>query len=207
MYAGRSLDSSAVTVAIRDQEPVPGGKRSEDALRGNSPRKLASQEVLIDTACGFPEDLNGGASMPQFAQASLTVLVGVFTLVAGQFIMRFLLEPIQAMRKTRGRIVHALTFYANVIPQRELSTGGWVGDSQERVDEVSKEIRGLASDILANREVIPWYGLWELIRLVPPARQIEAAAANLIGWSNSPEHNKEERLAAIAKALKINLPS
>jgi hypothetical protein len=47
-----------------------------------------------------------------------TIIGGVFVLVMGQIVIKFLIEPYQEYRKLLAEIVDALTFHANVAADR-----------------------------------------------------------------------------------------
>src|SRR5687767_7840684 len=119
-------------------------------------------------------------------QIALTALLAVVVFVVGELLQKVFIEPIQDVRRTVGRIAHALTFYRNAMGQKKLSIGdAVVGMPPEELREVQKTIRGLASDLRAGPAVIPLYRLFAVIRLVPSREAIKSASTHLIGWSNS----------------------
>jgi hypothetical protein len=139
---------------------------------------------------------------------AVTALFGVFVFVLGQLIQRILIEPIQDLRRTRGKIAHALTFYANFMPitPSPFEGGGVVGESPERMKAASDAIRQLSADLLANCLTIPWYALCTALNFVPSLEAIETASKHLLGWSNSLGRDSLEHRKQIATALKLRIP-
>src|SRR4051812_41961606 len=104
--------------------------------------------------------------------ALLTAFFGVLVFVAGQFIQRFLLEPIQEQRKAIGEVVFNLTFLGNVDnaavrQERELLSTRIVD-----ADDAAKTLRTLAGQLRASLWTIPCYDRLAWIRLVPPRKVI-----------------------------------
>jgi len=108
----------------------------------------------------------------------LTVCSGVLVLVAGQVLIRFLLDPLTELRKLLGEISDSLTFYAHVY-----SNPG--SPNQDVLAEAKTVLRQRASQLWARALSLPFYWLFSLLRLVPSKKSISTASSNLIGLSNS----------------------
>lgn len=146
--------------------------------------------------------------MSEGFKIALTALLGIGVFVAGQLLQRILVEPLQDLRKTIGKIAHALTFYANFMHYQPspFQDGSGVGKPPEKMEEASLEIRRLASDLRAIPLVIPGYGALALLGCVPSHDAIDVASSNLIGWSNSLGQPPNEHRQKIAEALKLKIP-
>jgi hypothetical protein len=118
-----------------------------------------------------------------------TVLGGAVVLVLGQWVQRFIMEPIQEQRRVVGEIAHALTFDANVgyIPGEEHLDEDYRKKLKERVDETHLRLRGLAARLSATLWTVPFYAFFERRGWVPSADDVNVASTELIGWSNGLE--------------------
>jgi hypothetical protein len=98
--------------------------------------------------------------------------------VAGQWILKFLLEPIHEQRKIIGEIAHAITYYENVSTFEGSST-------RDRVPEASATLRRLATSLDASPYLIPKYEFMSSRGWGPKFEDISIASRNLILLSNS----------------------
>jgi len=105
------------------------------------------------------------------------VLAAILTIVGVVFV-RLFVEPIHHLRSHIGKIADSLVFYANVY-----CNPGAV--RKEMSDEASEALRRQASQLKARAYAVPWYPLWELLKIVRKKTEIEEASAELIGLSNS----------------------
>lgn len=147
--------------------------------------------------------------MPDWVSIALTAVFGVFVFAVGQIIQRIFIEPMHDVRRTVGRIAHALTFYQNLMPRTAdpFGEGATVGVDPEEMKEAGDEIRKLAADLRAFSLVLPCYRLFAAARLVPKRQGIEEASTHLMGWANSLGREPNAvRAKEIAKALKLRIP-
>ncbi|MDB5319489.1 MAG: hypothetical protein JWN40_1120 [Phycisphaerales bacterium] len=117
--------------------------------------------------------------------ASVTFILGILSFVLSQVLQRLYIEAAQELRKTIGRVAHALIFHANAIPQTEMIGGAVCGLPRETLQKVSNDLRCLASDLRAAYNVIPTYrrvGRWFKL---PSRGNLFRASAELVGWSNA----------------------
>lgn len=117
--------------------------------------------------------------------SSMPAFWAVVVFVVGQLIIRMLVEPILAQRKTIGEIAYHLVYFANA---SELA--GFTKETHPQAVhndpvEVVRKIRGLASELRASLAIIPAYGVLQRLGMVLPDRDVLAASAAMIGWSNS----------------------
>jgi len=167
--------------------------------------------------------------MPDLAQAATTILVSVIVLVAGQLVLKSLIEPFQEHAKIRGEIAENIIFYSNqstAINQFYFAQLQGLQDldgsaeklQRERLEEVIKQnwkksddagskLRQQAGQLLARTQAIPFYWFWAFIRLVPSSRNISLATGELIGMSNSMHGDRgvSERVREIAKLLRLTI--
>lgn len=136
----------------------------------------------------------------------LTVLAGVLTYVLGQLVLKLVIEPVQDLRKTIGVISHALIEHASIFHNPGVPT-------QEAMNETSRELRKLSSQLHAHLFLVPVYeATSRIFRLPSHARVLEASGA-LIGLSNSVFQARDnsyevnaKRVEKICDSLGIYLP-
>ncbi len=133
--------------------------------------------------------------------SSLTIVGGVVVLVIGQFLTKFVVEPIHRQFALVGEIADALTFYANVY------CNPGVGE-KKLMDEASTTLRKLASQLKAITLSIRLYSLWAKLRIVPMRSDVALVSSNLIGLSNGIYSSEsalanDDRAKDIEKRLKL----
>ncbi|MFN8413659.1 MAG: hypothetical protein U0Z26_14840 [Anaerolineales bacterium] len=161
--------------------------------------------------------------------SSITLCGGVLTLVAGQVLIKFLIEPFQNYVKLIAEIADSLVFYANVggsemqnyylsqlaTLKKEEGTDIQKEFSKERLkaiitndinkrEEAKTIFRQQASRLMGAVNMIPLYSFWAFWGIAPKRKLINNASANLIGLSNSTsnEDSKDRRIKEIAKNLR-----
>ena len=131
-------------------------------------------------------------------------------LVLGQWVQRFIMEPIQEQRQVIGEIAFALTFDANVghIPGEEHFKEEYRKKLKERVDETRLRLRGLAARLSATLWTVPFYAFCERRGWVTSSADVMAVSDQLIGWSNGlqsrdgPENARRQKLIAEKLGIK-----
>lgn len=141
-----------------------------------------------------------GSTIPVLTPA-FPILLGVLAFFAGQFVLKFVFEPVITLRRTISEIGSALTYYADLY-----SNPG--DNSREDRTEARKELRRLASLLSAQQCGAIWYGLSHKLNLVPDAISVLDASTWLIGLSNNlsrgdPAEN-DERCTRITELLGLN---
>ena len=106
----------------------------------------------------------------------LTVLAGVATFVLGQAILKFVFQPMSEQRTVIGEVLDSVVFYANLY-----ANPGIV--SRTKMDEAHDALRRSSSKLRARTHAIPWYRLWELLRLVPKRKNLTEVSKELITLS------------------------
>ena len=130
--------------------------------------------------------------MEEVLTASITVVVGVVVFVAGQIVVRFMIDPVHEQKKHVGLIADALIFYADIY-----SNPGVI-DAEEVVKEASATLRSLAGQLMAKSNGVPLYWLLGALWLVPKWDSVLVARRELIGLSHSlvrgdPAQNSKSR--------------
>ncbi len=135
--------------------------------------------------------------------SSLTIIGGVTVYAIGRIIEKFYIDPVHEQAKIIGKIADSLIFYANVY----FNPG--IGRLEE-LDETSKILRQLASQLMASTQSLRGYWLLQFFRIVPKHKNVISAHHNLIGLSNSIHRNEpslaernENRRKQIEKSLRI----
>lgn len=135
-----------------------------------------------------------------------TVFAGVLTYVAGQLIVKLVIEPVQDARRTIGQISHALIERANVIQNPGVPSAAVMSDT-------SRELRKLSSQLQSHLYLVPAYRSTAAVFRLPSRPQLLKAASNLIGLSNSLHRATDrvyeqnaKRVETICDALSIFLP-
>lgn len=108
----------------------------------------------------------------------LTVFLGLLTFVLGQAFVKLVIDPVQEMRKTIGRIAHALTYLADVT-----SNPGIQSSDVNR--DASKEFRKLSSELESHIYLVPLYPQTAQLFHLPIKSRVLEACKNMIGLSNS----------------------
>jgi hypothetical protein len=92
--------------------------------------------------------------------SALTISGGLLVFCVGQIIQRFVLEPIQELKKTIAEIRFRLNYYADVHPS-EFETAPAV--LKERIATASEAFRESAIRLETYAAIIPLYDLCELV--------------------------------------------
>lgn len=125
-----------------------------------------------------------------------TILTGVLTYIVGQLVLKLVIEPVQEMRRTIGRVSHSLIEYANVIANPGVPT-------QDRIKEASNTLRSLSSELQSHLYLVPWYSTTTLVFGLPSPDKIIMASKSLIGLSNGLFRAMERTYEFNAKKVEI----
>ena len=124
----------------------------------------------------------------------LTVFAGVLTYIIGQLILKLVIEPVHEVRKTIVAISHTLIERSNVIQNPGVPT-------QEVMDETSRELRKLSSQLRSHLYLVPRYRITARIFGLPTPDAIQSASSALIGLSNSVFQARENIYEVNAKRV------
>jgi len=108
----------------------------------------------------------------------LDIVSAVSIFVVGQFILKSIIEPIQELKKEIAVILGDMIYYANIY-----SNPGTA--EKEVIQQASLILRKYSSELIAKSSIIPFYGFWYYLRLLPSYKDIESVSNKLIGLSNS----------------------
>jgi hypothetical protein len=97
----------------------------------------------------------------------LTVLGGVVVFAVGQLLSKFVIEPVNELRKAIGEVRYNLLFFAPDILTP-------IGRTRESCDKVRDALRKNSSDLYIRSEAIPFYPLTSRVfrGSVPPRDKV-----------------------------------
>ena len=141
--------------------------------------------------------------MSELTTVFLTVFSGVLTYVAGQLVLKSLIEPVQELKRTVGMVSFTLIERGKVIYNPGNS-------AKDIMDDTARELRKLASHLRAHLSLIPCYDISARIFGLPRRVHIDNAMRNLIGVSNGihddPQRKNGDLVEKICKSLAIPQP-
>ena len=142
------------------------------------------------------------------------ILAGVIIYVAGQIIVKIVIDPVQELKRVIAEIAFKLIYYSHVY--RVTSSGDAEAseeEAQKRVDsekleQAADEYRKLASMLNAAYRLVPFYSLTKLIFFLPKETDIIEARNSLLEMSEeifaAPKSFViSERRKVIEKLLKV----
>ncbi|TFB14097.1 hypothetical protein E3U55_14360 [Filobacillus milosensis] len=158
--------------------------------------------------------MSSGFSLVTFVT---TVLAGVCVFIIGQFILKFIFDPISQLKLEIADIAHKMVFYANRYSNPVVISKENIENEEMKADmiEVSMELRTSASRLSSKVQAVPFYNFFAFFRIVPKLYDLNKVQSNIIGLSNSlwigKDHDYkiyekiEERRNEIKHYLKIRL--
>ena len=105
--------------------------------------------------------------------------VGVSLFVLGQFVQRFVFEPVVDLRKTIGEVGYTLVFYGHYLNNPTVVP-------PNLLDEAHIACRRLAALLRSQARAIPFYGRIASYGWLPRKQQILEASSHLIAIYNTP---------------------
>lgn len=107
-----------------------------------------------------------------------TILAGVTVFVLGQIVLKWIIEPIQELRKLKGEILfHLANDHATIHNAKTVK--------KETALEVGRTLERLGASLLANQHLIPMYSRIQNVFHLPDREKIQFAAKQLRLISNS----------------------
>jgi hypothetical protein len=107
-----------------------------------------------------------------------TILAGVTVFVLGQIVLKWMIEPIQELRKLKGEILfHLANDHATIHNAKTVE--------KETALEVGRTLERLGASLLANQHLIPMYSRIQRVFQLPDREKIQFAAKRLRLISNS----------------------
>ena len=107
-----------------------------------------------------------------------TILAGVAVFVLGQIVLKWMIEPIQELRKLKGEILFHLANDHATIQNAKIV-------EKEAAREVGRTLERLGASLLANQHLIPMYSRIQRVFQLPDREKIQFAAKRLRLISNS----------------------
>ena len=96
----------------------------------------------------------------------------------GDLLRALFVVPIRRLRRLIGEITDSLVLYANVY-----CSPGFTPKAKS--DEASEVLRQQAYQLRKSTYEIPWYPLWERLKIVRKRTEIEEASEELMGLAKS----------------------
>jgi hypothetical protein len=117
------------------------------------------------------------------------ILAGVIIYVAGQIIVKIVIDPVQELKRVIADIAFKLIYYSHVY--RVASSGDEAAPGQEaqkgvgpeKLEQVADEYRKLASQLNAGYRLVPFYALAKLLFFLPKESDLIAARNELLQMS------------------------
>lgn len=107
-----------------------------------------------------------------------TIIAGVSVFVLGQMVLRWIIEPVQELRKLKGEILfHLANDYATIQNANTVK--------KEVALETGKALERLGASLLATEHLIPMYKHTKNVFNLPESDNIKFAAKRLRLMSNS----------------------
>jgi hypothetical protein len=113
-----------------------------------------------------------------FETAFLTLAGAVLLFVISDLLRGLVIGPILKLREHIGTIVDRVIFFA-----ADLTSGSQV--SKEREQYIREQLRSGSTQLRAREHMISGYEFWAKCGIVPKPSDLDTAARNLIGLSNS----------------------
>jgi hypothetical protein len=136
--------------------------------------------------------------MSELLTASITVVLGFFVFVLGQFTQRLCIEPIQEQKRVIGEIAYLLDYYRDVASVAKAGLA----------EEASRELRRLAGELRSSLRTVLWYRFFEYFGVVEKRNNVMTATTELKAVSFSIRRTKDNaaarrHMSAVIQALSI----
>jgi len=106
-----------------------------------------------------------------------TVIAGVLVFVAGQLLLKLVIEPINQLKKTFADIAHTFICYAHAIQNPDMI-------APELHSIVFEKLRQLSGQLYADMSLIPLYTVFSSIFCLPRREKVYESAQHLIAVAN-----------------------
>jgi len=135
--------------------------------------------------------------MSELLTASITVVLGFFVFVLGQFTQRLCIEPIQEQKRVIGEIAYLLDYYRDVASVAKAGLA----------EEASRELRRLAGELRSSLRTVLWYRFFEYFGVVEKSDKVMTTTTELkeVSLSIRMKDNPAARrhMSAVIQALNI----
>jgi hypothetical protein len=135
--------------------------------------------------------------MSELLTAGITVALGYFVFVLGQFTQRLCIEPIQEQKRIIGEIAYLLDYYGNVASVTQAGVA----------EEASRELRRLAGELRSTLRTVLGYRFFASLGVVEKKDDVITATTKLkwVSLSIKMDDNPAARrhISAVIQALNI----
>ena len=142
------------------------------------------------------------------------ILAGVIIYVAGQIIVKIVIDPVQELKRVIAEIAFKLIYYSHVYrvtsseDEEASEEKAQKSVDSEKLEQAADEYRKLASMLNAGYRLVPFYGITKLLFFLPREADIIEARNALLEMSEeifaAPKSFViSERRKSIEKSLKV----
>ncbi len=150
----------------------------------------------------------------EIAMVFYIILAGVIIYVAGQIIVKIVIDPVQELKRVIAEIAFKLIYYSHVYRIAPSGEEGASGEEAQRsvdpqkLEQAADEYRKLASMLNAGYRLVPFYSIAKLLFFLPREADLIEARNELLEMSEeifaAPKSFViSERRKSIEKSLKI----
>ena len=150
----------------------------------------------------------------EIAMVFYIILAGVIIYVAGQIIVKIIIDPVQELKRVIADIAFKLIYYSHVYRIAPSADGSASGEdaqrniAPEKLEQAADEYRKLASMLNAGYRLVPFYAVAKLLFFLPKEADLIEARNELLEMSEeifaAPKSFViSERRKSIEKMLKI----
>jgi hypothetical protein len=151
----------------------------------------------MDAITAVVVETGGWGTMSELLTAGITVVLGYFVFVLGQFTQRLCIEPIQEQKRVIGEIAYLLDYYGNVASVAQAGLA----------EEASRELRRLAGELRSTLRTVLGYRFFAFLGVVEKKDDVITATTELKGVSLSIRMHDNpaarRHMSAVVQALNI----
>jgi len=137
---------------------------------------LLKQIIIVDIA-NFSGSKTVAVAQMEISTVAQTVIAGTLIFVAGQLLLKLVIDPVHQLKRTLAEISNTFVRYGHVIHNPDAIT-------PELRDEVYDKLRQLSGQLYGDMALIPWYEQTSFLFCLPRKDKVYEAAKNLIGAGN-----------------------
>lgn len=107
----------------------------------------------------------------------LTIVSGTTVYVLGQFTLKMIIEPLQDIKKEIQKVLSNCIYFAGIVTNMPHV-------KEEYIKEASSVIRKSSTELKSKYAILPFKGLFAMLRVLPNEHNMSEASSRLIGISN-----------------------
>ena len=139
-----------------------------------------------------------------------TVIAGVIVFVISQYFLKLILEPVLELKRVVSKVGFSLFYYGDFLhpPNLDLSKLNDDGEkkrAEEKILEMRKELRDLASQLHYQPRLIPFFKFLGKIFFLPDGKSLRKASDHLVFLHNIQEKDKPDEIENYKRDVKESL--